>query len=224
MYKNDPFIKEYVPQDSPYKNLLHGPIEIDDYIGTAIADEENFSKKQAAEIKEALNHVARFGFSNLPKKVIWIALKMMLIHGMKPQQAVELYNRYIGDWGEKATVYRFEAIKDGNVAKEVIKEPMTGMHLWAEADHIRLQEDHTYDVAAVRIRMLDENNNQLYFYNEPVLLETEGPVELIGESTISFQGGMCGAYIKTTGREGKAALLIRNAQSQEVRIEFSVTV
>lgn len=224
MYKNDRFIKEYVPQDSPYKNLLHGPIEIDDYIGTAIADEENFSKKQAAEIKEALNHVARFGFSNLPKKVIWIALKMMLIHGMKPQQAVELYNRYIGDWGEKATVYRFEAIKDGNVAKEVIKEPMTGMHLWAEADHIRLQEDHTYDVAAVRIRMLDENNNQLYFYNEPVLLETEGPVELIGESTISFQGGMCGAYIKTTGREGKAALLIRNAQSQEVRIEFSVTV
>ena len=222
MYKNDRFIKEYKNTDSNYKNLAHGPIEIDDFIGDAIAEGENFTPKQAEEIKMALNYVARNGLSNLPKKIIFTALKMMVVYRMKPTEAVVLYNKYIGDWGGTSTVYKFEAIKDGKVVKTITKEPMTQMHLCAEADHKLLKEDHTYDVAAVRIRMLDEHENQMYFYNEPVLLETEGPIELIGEKIISFKGGMCGTYIKTTGREGKAALILKNAQAKEVRIGFEV--
>ena len=222
MYKNDRFIKEYKNSDSNYKNLAHGPIEIDDFIGDDIAEGENFTPKQAEEIKMALNYVARNGLSNLPKKIIFTALKMMVVYRMKPTKAVVLYNKYIGDWGGTSTVYKFEAIKDGKVVKTITKEPMTQMHLCAEADHKLLKEDHTYDVAAVRIRMLDEHDNQMYFYNEPVLLETEGPIELIGEKIISFKGGMCGTYIKTTGREGKAALILKNAQAKEVRIGFEV--
>ncbi|MDD7638027.1 MAG: glycoside hydrolase family 2 TIM barrel-domain containing protein, partial [Clostridiales bacterium] len=42
MYKNDRFIKEYKSADSPYQNLLHGPIIIDDFIGNAIAENEKF--------------------------------------------------------------------------------------------------------------------------------------------------------------------------------------
>ena len=223
MYKNDRFIKEYTRKDSSYKNLLHGPIEIDDFIGNAIAEGEDFTEKQAEEIKEALNHVARNGFSNLPKKIIFTALKMMVVYRMKPADAVILYNRYVGDWGGTSTVYKFEAIKDGKVVKTVVKEPMTQMHLQAEADHTQLTEDHTYDVAAVRIRMLDENENQIYFYNEPLVFETEGPIEVVGPKIVSLKGGMCGTYIKTTGKAGKAALIIKNAQAEDVRIEFEVT-
>ena len=142
---------------------------------------------------------------------------------MKPADAVILYNRYVGDWGGTSTVYKFEAIKDGKVVKTVVKEPMTQMHLQAEADHTQLTEDHTYDVAAVRIRMLDENKNQIYFYNEPLVFETEGPIEVIGEKIVSLKGGMCGTYVKTTGKAGKAALIIKNAQAEDVRIEFEVT-
>ncbi len=222
MYKNDRFLKEYTSKDSCYKNLAHGPIEIDDFIGNAIAEGENFTPKQAEDIKMALNYVARNGLSNLPKKIIFTALKMMVVYHMKPTEAVVLYNKYIGDWGGTSTVYKFEAIKDGKVVKTVVKEPMTQMHLWAEADHTKLKEDHTYDVAAVRIRMQDENDNQVYFYNEPVLFETEGPIEVIGEPIVSLKGGMCGTYVKTTGKEGKAALIIKNAQAEDVRIEFEI--
>jgi len=223
MYKNDRFIKEYTNADSSYQNLLHGPMEIDDFIGNAIAEGENFTPKQAEEIKEALNYVARNGLSNLPKRIILIALKMMIFYHMKPTEAVVLYNRYIGDWGGTSTVYKFEAIKDGKVVKTVVKEPMTNMHLHAKADHTQLKEEHTYDVAAVRIRMLDENENQIYFYNEPLVFETEGPIEVIGQKIVSLKGGMCGTYVKTIGKEGKAALIIKNAQAQDVRIEFEVT-
>ncbi len=223
MYKNDRFIKEYTGKDSSYKNMLHGPIEIDDFIGNAIAEGEDFTEKQAEEIKEALNYVARNGLSKLPKKIILTALKMMVVYRMKPADAVILYNRYIGDWGGTSTVYKFESIKDGKVVKTVVKEPMTQMHMQADADHTQLTEAHTYDVAAVRIRMLDENENQIYFYNEPLVFETEGPIEVIGPKIVSLKGGMCGTYIKTTGKTGKAALVIKNAQTEDVRIEFDVT-
>ena len=223
MYKNDRFIKEYKREDSCYTNMAHGPILIDDFIGDAIVKSGEFKQKQAEEITEALNLTARYGLSNLPKKVVLIALKMMLVYRMKPTEAVVLFNRYIGDWGGTSTVYRFEAIKDGKTVQTVVKEPMTKMHLWAEADHTSLVEDHTYDVAAVRIRVLDENNNLLNFFHEPVTLQTEGPIELIGDSVVSFKGGMTGTYLKTTGEEGKAALIIKTAQAKEVRIDFTVS-
>lgn len=222
MYKNDRFIKEYTKENSPYDKLAHGPILIDDFIGDAIVKSGEFKEKQAKEITEALNLVAVYGFAKMPKRAIRIALKMMLLYHMKPTEAVVLFNKYIGDWGGTSTVYRFEAIKDGKVIKTITKEPMTKMKLEAKADHTNLAEDHTYDVAAVRIKVVDENDNQLNFFNEPVILRTEGSIELIGDSVVSLKGGMVGTYLKTTGETGSAALYIKTAQAEEVKIEFSV--
>lgn len=224
MYKNDRFIKEYLREDSCYRNLAHGPILIDDFIGDAIIKGEDFKKKQAQEITKALNQAAVYGFSRLPKNVYFTALKMILFHHMKPSEAVTLFNKYVGDWGGSATVYRFEAVRDGKTVQTVVKKPMTGMQLLAEADHTELVEEHTYDVAAVRIRMLDENGNMLSFYQEPVELVAEGPVELIGGAVISFKGGMAGTYLKTTGEEGKAVLIIKSGQAENVRLEFHIKV
>lgn len=222
MYKNENFIKEYRSVDSPYKGLKHGPILLDDFIGDAIEQNENFKPAQAKGIKEALNLTARYGLSNLPKSVYLTAVKMLTIYHMKPTQAVELYNKYIGDWGGASTVYRFEAIKDGKVVKTMVKEPPKEVKLWAQADHQALLEEYTYDVAAVRIRAMDGNGNLLSFFSEPVVLHTEGPIELIGGKIISLKGGMAGTYVKTIGVSGEAALVLTNAQADEIRIAFSV--
>lgn len=222
MYKNGRFIKEYKSADSPYQNLLHGPIVIDDFIGNAIAENEKFTKAQERDIKRALNATARYGLSNLPKSVIGIAIKMILFYHMKPEQAVTLYNRYIGDWGGTSTVYRFEAIKDGAVVKTVTKEPMHEVHLVATADHSRLCEESTYDVASIRIEAQDEHDNLLCFYNEPVSFETTGPIELIGPSVAALQGGMGGTYLKTTGALGTGVLRIRSGQAKMVELTFTI--
>lgn len=224
MYKNDRFIKEYTQKDSPYRNLKHGPILIDDFIGDAIEQNEHFKPGQAKGIKDALNATARYGLSNLPKSVYLTAVRMMLVYHMKPTQAVTLYNKYIGDWGGASTSYRFEAVKDGKVVKQVVKEPMTALHLQAAADHNDLVEHHTYDVAAVRIRMLDEHENQVNFYNGAVMLETEGPVDIIGPSVVALQGGMGGTYIRTAGQAGKALLRIRTGQTEAAALKFTVTI
>lgn len=127
---------------------------------------------------------------------------------MKPKDAVALYTRYVGDWGTTSTVYKFEAVRDGKVVKTVIKEPMQQAHLEVKVSAHNLTEGRTYDMAAVRIRALDENGNVLGFFNEPVQFEVKGVLELIGPKTICLQGGMGGTYVKTTGQAGEGILTI----------------
>ncbi len=224
MYKNDRFIKEYKKEDSPYRNLAHGPLLIDDFVGTAIAEGEKFTPKQAAIVKKILNDTALYGIGGLPKSTYLRAAGLILRYHMGFGDAVTLYNKYIGDWGGTSTTYRFEAIKDGAVVKTITKEPMTQIHLEARADHLELTEQHSYDVAAVRIRTMDEHDNLLSFYEDAVLLETEGPIEIIGPKVLPLRGGMGGTFVRTTGESGKAALLIHSDQVGTKRIEFQCEI
>lgn len=130
---------------------------------------------------------------------------------------------YIGNWGGASAVYRFDAIKDGEIVKTVYRMPMKKVYINACIDHAELSEKNTYDVAAVRIKATDEHGNVLNFFNDPVSFSTFGPVELIGPETVSLCGGMGGTYVKTTGKSGKAGLIIRCGQTDDVIINMNVT-
>lgn len=222
MYKNDRLVKEYHSTDSVCRNLLHGPIMIDDLIGDILSEKEGVTKAQEKVLKHAFNAIARYGFSDLPKSVYLAAFKAVVLYHVKVEDAVEMYKRYVGDWGGESTSYRFEAIKDGVVVKTITKEPMKSVHLSVRVDHTELEEHSTYDVAAVRIEARDEQENLLSFFNEPVQFAVEGPVELIGPDAASLQGGMGGTYLKTTGKSGQAVLRISNPQTEPVEIAFLI--
>lgn len=224
MYKNDRFIKEYLTGMSPYKHLKHGPILIDDFIGDSFAQNERFRPKHAKEITDAMNLVARGSLNHIPKRLYLTALKLLLIYHIDFAEVTRLYTKYIGDWGGTATVYRFDAIKDGKVIKSVTKEPVREIRLEAEADHTILTEQHSYDVALVRIRAVDDHGNVLPFYQEPVRLITEGDISIIGPDTIALQGGMGGTYVKSLGRSGRGALLLQSLTAGEVRIPFQIKI
>ena len=224
MYKNDRFIKEYLPEMSPYKHLKHGPILIDDFIGDSLAQNERFRPKHAKEITDAMNLVARGSLNHIPKRLYLTALKLLLIYHIDFAEVTRLYTKYIGDWGGTATIYRFDAIKDGKVVKSVTKEPVREIRLEAEADHTILTEQHSYDVALVRIRAVDDHGNVLPFYQEPVRLIAEGDISIIGPDTIALQGGMGGTYVKSTGRSGRGALLLQSKTAGEIRIPFQIMI
>ena len=230
MYKNDRFIKEYSAADSPYTHLKHGPILIDDFIGDAL-QEEHMKPGQEAGVKKALNAFTRFGFAKLPKSIYATGIWLILRYHMNMEEAVRLYNKYIGDWGGTSTTYRFEAVmvdvstRQERVVKTIIKEPMTARKISAVADHENLIDAESYDVAEVRIQAQDEHGNILPFYNEPLTFETEGPIEIIGPKTVALQGGMGGAYVKSKrlqpGEKQNAALIIRDCDT-EIKIGFTV--
>jgi beta-galactosidase len=99
---------------------------------------------------------------------------------------------------------------------------MTKRKLSVTVDHRNLHEDNSYDVAAVRIMDKDENGIVLPFANDPICLSTIGPIEIIGPSILSLQGGMGGTYVKTTGKTGEAKLIITPQYGDSTTINFTI--
>lgn len=222
MYKNNRLINEFFAEDSDYKNMPHGPIKVTDVVGDVLIQEEGFTKDQSDTTKYILNAVAKKGMSHLSIGDYLRAAKLILKYHMTVSQVTDLYTKYVGNWGESAIEYRFDAVKEGLVTKSVTKSPMKRAELKAVADHTILKEMNSYDVALVRIRMESEYGNILTFSTEPLLLETEGPIEVIGPKMISLQGGMGGVYVKTVGKVGEASLSISDSKGTETKIAFTI--
>jgi len=222
LYKNDVFIRAFTHADSPYRHLPRPPIEIDDYLGDQVAESEPFTPAQARLVKELLNHSARFGSSRLPPGMLLRAGWLMLRYRMDFAAAYALYGKYIGDWGKAATVYRFEAIKDGRVVQTVTRGPVLSVRLEAAADHTVLREDGTYDAALIRLRATDQDGNVLPFFQGAVWLEAAGAIALLGPEEAVLRGGLGGAFVKTVGQTGAGTLTLSCAGMEPVSLEFTV--
>ena len=222
MYKNDKFIREFSSSESPYRNMKHGPIEINDYVGGLLEEGENFTRRQSEMVKQILNYTAINGYGFLPMKIKLKALWLMLRYRMKIDQAYQLYGKYMGNWGSAVTAFRFDAIKDGKVVKSVVRTPMDSLSLDVRVDHTSLVEGDTYDAAAIRIRAVDQNGNVTPYCMESVRLDAEGAIAIIGPRAAQLRGGMGGTYVRTVGESGKASLTLTLDGAKPVRIDFTV--
>ena len=77
-------------------------------------------------------------------------------------------------------------------------------------------------MAAVRIRVLDENGNLAPYAQLPLELTVDGPADLVGPRVIVAEGGMAGTYLKTKAISGKVRLTVRNPQTGAETLEFIV--
>ena len=224
MYKNEELLKEYTPDPDGFGQLRHPPILIDDYVGSRMQAEEGFTDHQNKLVKSIMNYIARYGMDRLPARIKLQMAQAMALYHMSVTQAYDLYQKYVGNWGGKATTYRFEAVRNGQVVKTVIKSALERLTLQVDCDHTRLAEDSTYDVAAIRIRVCDESGNVQPFFNTPLPLAVEGPIELIGPARARIAGGMGGTYVKTTGVPGTASVRISLPEEYAGRGEETRTV
>ena len=120
------------------------------------------------------------------------------------------------------TTYRFEAIKNGQVVKSVLKEPVTKKVLQVIPGSGHLAKGNSYGAMSIRLRMTDQNGNLLPYYQEPLVLFVRGPVQLIGPSVISLKGGMGGTCLRTTGEDGEAILRIEGNDIDSIEISLTV--
>ncbi len=222
LYKNDDFVKEFRPDHEKWKGLKHPPILIDDMIGELLQNNEGFTGQKEKLIREAMNAAGRYGMANLPAKYVAMLGWVMLRYHLKYSDGVALYSKYVGSWGGDATVWKFEAVKDGKVVKTVVKSPRTKLHLETKVSHTLLHEGDTYDMASIRIRLLDELDNLASYAQLPVEIKVEGPVEIVGPHVAALEGGMSGTYIRTTGETGKAAVTLTTGQTEPVQIQFEI--
>ena len=222
MYKNGKFIREYIPHNGHFPDMIKSPILIDDYVGDQLIVDEKMPVQQAKYVSMAINHLALNGFPHVAPIPTEIAEKCLNDYQMTVDQIIGLYGKYVENWGAKSSVYRFDAIVNGEVVKSVTKSAMSKMSLEAQVSHTNLHEGNSYDVAAVRIRAIDENDNLLPYSNEAIKISAEGPVEFIGPDILSLRGGMAGFYVKTTGEKGKAKVRISCPRVEDIILDFEV--
>jgi hypothetical protein len=117
---------------------------------------------------------------------------------------------------------RLDAEKDGQVVQSVIYSPSAKLHLEVTPSHTQLAEGISYDMAAVRIRVLDEYGNIAPYAQLPVKLAVEGAAELVGPDVVTAEGGMCGTYIRTTGETGNATLTVSAPGLEEKKVVFTI--
>ncbi|HBB13894.1 MAG TPA: beta-galactosidase [Treponema sp.] len=224
-YVNDSFIKEFKSSDSPYKNLKHGPLLVDDFIGPRLAKDYGFSEKKAEDIKKLLHEVLFHGMDNLPLSAKLLGVKLALTKTTNLSQMGEFFTRYLGNLGAGGSVttsYKFEAYRDGKLVSTVVKAPAKTTSVRAWTKRSVLEETHSYDVTEVHLEAVDEKGNVQHYCQEAVTLTCEGPVEIIGPKAVSLKGGTAGTYIKTTGQTGKASLTVTDWTGNVQKIDFEI--
>ena len=221
LYKNGNFVTNLKP--GKWKGLSHGPLVVDDIIGCLLESQEGFDKNKAELLRTCLLAIQKKGLAKLTPADMAKMGYTMVKYGIKYEDAVALYGKYVGNWGGEATVWRFDAQKDGEVVKSVTCGPTTRLRLEVRPSHTLLHEGDTYDMAAIRIRILDEFGNIAPYAQLPVVFALEGAAELVGPKAVTAEGGMCGTYIRTVGKTGTVRLTVAAAQTEPVTVEFSVS-
>ena len=220
LYKNGDFVTKL--SKGKYSALPHGPMVMDDKIGCLLEKYEGFPKEKANLLKGAMNAIGKYGLAGIPKAEMVKMGYAMLKYGMTFQDGVDLYGKYVANWGGEATVWRLDGKKDGKVIASVTCCPRSKLHLDVKVSHTRLKERDSYDMALVRVRILDENGNPAPYAQSPVKFTLTGDAELVGPDVVTAEGGMCGSFVRTTGKGRSAKLTVSAYGLEDVTVEFTV--
>ena len=220
LYKNDRYVSTL--DKGSWSGLPHGPMTLTDTIGDLLVTQEGYPERKARILKRALLSAAQYGLSGMPLRDKLRMVYAMVRYGLTLEDGVALYGKYVGNWGGEATRWRFDAIGNGEVVKSVTCCPNGKLRLEVVPSHTRLAEGDTYDMAAVRIRILDGFGNPAPYAQLPVKLEVKGAVELAGPDVVTAEGGMCGTYVRTIGVPGPAVLTITIDGLPPAAVEFQV--
>ena len=221
LYKNDQYVTTLSPDVS--SALPHPPMCVSDTIGCLLQTQEGFDEKKAAVLRKCLLSAGKYGLAGMPLgDKLQMGLAMLHYH-MTFDDGVALYGKYVSNWGGEATRWRFEAKRGGKTVASVTRAPGSCLHLEVRPSHTALCEGASYDMASVRIRVLDEYGNPAPYAQLPVRFTLTGAAALACPETVCAEGGMCDAYVRTTGRNGTAQLIIETDQTEPVTVAFTIT-
>ena len=219
LYKDGRFVTVYRPEKG---GLPHPPILMDDIVGRLLEKDEGVTGRKEKLLRDSLNAAHKYGMDGLPIKYKLKMARLMLFHGVTYDEGVRLYGKYVGNWGVSIPEWRFVAKKGGRITAEAVRKPSHGLRLEVKVSKTGLREGATYDMASIRIRVLDENGAAAPYAQLPVKLELSGAAELVGPDTVTAEGGMCGTYIRTKGEKGIARLKLSTPQTDPEIIYFDI--
>ena len=220
--KGGKFIADFEPDRADYPGLPHPPVHIDVFVGELLKTEEGFSDEVAAKVKKCLFAAQKYGMDKLPLSIKATLADLKFRHGFTMEQGIDLFNRYMGGWGQESGLWRFTAIRQGEAAEYVEKGAYTRPCLVARAERALLTEGSEYDMTLIHLECKDERGNRIPTAFDPVLLTTEGPIQVVGPRAVSLEGGAFGTYVRTTGEIGEGVLTLTSPTLGSCKLVFTV--
>ena len=111
-------------------------------------------------------------------------------------------------------------IKDGNEVMRVKRSPSKTVDLEVKVAKNDLKETASYDASSVRFRVLNQNGSVESYVNDPVYLNAQGSIEVMGPTVSVLRGGMGGTYVRSVKPgKGKLKITFRDIVKE---IEFTV--
>ena len=220
LYKNGDYVTTL--KAGEYKALPHPPRMLNDTVGCLLETKEGFPREKADVLRHCLNSIAKHGLAGLPKADLVKMGYAMVKYKLRYQDAVDLYGKYIANWGGESTVWRLDALDRGEVVKSLTICPSAKLRMEVRASAAVLREGDTYDMTAIRVRIVDENGNPAPYAQNPVEFTVEGALELVGPRVATAEGGMTGTYLRTNFRKGKAKLIVSCPGLESTTLNFMV--
>ena len=217
--KNGKWIGTHYPSKR-YKHLPHPPIIINDFVGNQIVESDRFSKRDAKRIKAIMLYMLANDLKmRLRDKLLFGYI--LLKYKMKYQDAVELYTKYVGGWGEEATHYTFKGYIANDCVATVHKGTNDAYRFALKPDAETLYHGDTYDVTRVTIEHLNGFDERAFYSNETLRIEALGSIELIGPSQRNLQGGIESFWIRSTS-EGSGTVYVYTQNNLTITQTFEV--
>ncbi|MFT5879167.1 MAG: beta-galactosidase [Moritella sp.] len=222
LYKNKQYIQTFYPDKAHYPALPHAPIIIDDFIGPLFALNEPFSQQDAEYFRSLFSIVTRGGIEAIPVlqklKMLWVLKKNRLTI----TDAVALFTKYIGNWGDATATYHIEGYQKDRCVMSKASGKSRQSSLMLCADNNQLTQDTTYDVTRVVVRCQDEDGALQLYANTPLQITVNSTITLIGPDCIALIGGRAAFWVKTNGKSGVGIISIDSPQYKHQQIQLQV--
>jgi beta-galactosidase len=211
----------FYPNFKRFPHLPHPPVIVDDLIGSRLDAEKEFSSTDRYRLKRVLLSASEHGM-NLPVGDKLTMAYLLLRYRLSFADGVRLFERYVGSWDGNERIWTFEGYRGGNLVCSSVFTCAEHPMLSIEADRPTMREGDTYDVLMLIVSARGEHGQLLQFSNDPVLISVEGPIRLMGPSTISLSGGSAGLYIRTCGGTGEAVVHVHSPSLGTCSISIAV--
>ncbi len=218
--RNGKRIGEFAPDRKKFPNMPHPPVYIGDLVGDLLVSEEGIEPKEAAAVKAELLSMQREGvFSSADLKArggsSFSRSKSVI------DTAHRLYDKYIANSFGGAS-FTFEGIKNGEVARSIVLEPVAQTGLTVTSSATELYSNETYDCTRIELTAVDQNGNRLYDCFDAVSVECEGSIEVIGSRLFSLDAGAAAFYVRSKGGKGPAKVKITTESFGKHSVELNV--
>lgn len=153
-YRNGEFITSFAPS-ADFAALPHPPFIVDDFFGNLPETREGIPSGLVPEVKQ----VCLALYSGHLSEEDRLRKEKLNASGITDARLNLLVSRYLTYWSDEG-IYerRLDAVKDGKVICSRVLTPSRTPHLNVTADTTELCEDGCWDMASVRIRVLDRKS------------------------------------------------------------------